>query len=213
MRGETIPRFFTPSAELGERRSTALAVKKEWGGYGDDTDCFKALDEWKKAVRRVARRVSQDAKLNATCKTRAIQTLTEAVGLLQACDGRRQDAARIAVILAAHPDLEPLVPVQPSGRRCSQALFAHVNRSLDSGFVRDAEACMANDGGKPPTLDVPLSFVPGDDRGKHTPISRLREKLPFMRDRLTKLRSSHNDEPTDIPQVIGDVTVGYYSGV
>ena len=123
----------------------------------------------------MARRVSQDAKVNASCKTRAIQTLTEAVGLLQACDGRRQDATRIAVILAAHPDLEPLVPVQPSGRRCTQALFDHVNRSLDSAFVRDAEACMANDGGKPPALDAPLSFVPGDDRGKHTPFPASRK--------------------------------------
>ena len=67
---------------------------------------------------------------------------------------------------------------------------------------------MANDGGKPPALDVPLSFVPGDDRGKHTPISRLKEKLPYMRDRLTSLRSSHNEEPTDVPQVMGDITVG-----
>ena len=72
---------------------------------------------------------------------------------------------------------------------------------------------MANDGGKPPPLDVPLSFVAWDDRGKHTPISRLKEKLPFMRDRITKLRSSHNDEPTDVLQVMGDVTVDYYSGV
>ena len=63
---------------------------------------------------------------------------------------------------------------------------------------------------EPPALDVPLSFVPGDDRGKNTPISRLKEKLPYMRDRLTSLRSSHNEEPTDVPQVMGDITVGYY---
>ena len=209
---QKVKRRFNAPSWLGHHQGTAESIKDLWVGFDPDSgeSPFQALQDWKAAVRHVVKAYFKGSKATQDAHRNAVQRLSAATSLLHACSRVRQDQDRIASLLRRHCFLTEHCRLE--GDRYSEEGLVT--------FIDDLLACSLRDcatGHQKPTdeegLELPESYIPGAQRRRDDPITRIKSRLPNARARLTSLRADACQPLTSDPGQMGDITVDHYTKV
>ena len=192
----SLPKWF------GDIPGVAKDIESRWGGPREGEDPYLALKRWKKAALNSFRAFKLSDKSREKVFGGELGIIAIGTYILRVAKTAKVDLPHLRSLLNNAPTLKPLVAINPSGLVDTTDLEKHL-----SDLITDNASSLSEDDPHSYTDYMPYKS------NKTDPISRVRALLPSSRSRITLLRARLEDEPTDDPQVMGDITQAYYGEV
>jgi ribonuclease HI len=193
----SLPKWF------GEIPGIAEEVCKRWRGPRTGEDPHVSLKRWKKAAINAFKAFQKSKKTAESVFNGDLILITKGTFILRVAKTPIVDLPRLRALLDRAPSLRSLVTIHTDGEVVTGALEERL-----TGLITDNAAALSDD-------DLAKTFsdyLPGKRKGAD-PVSRARSLLPSTRSRITHLRARLEDDPTDDPHEMGDITSAYYGEV
>lgn len=195
---------------LASEPSVIEHVRSHWTGLKNDESGYQAIDRLKLCIREAVARYFSECKDKATLYREKAQILTAAISLLRLCSIITPNTTAIRNFLKRHPCFVHLVDLSVG------VDFSLLSAKIDDLLTRDDAGGWFDESDQALPVVGSSDLPPPEKDSVPSNISLLDEiklGLPSDRVRLTGIRRTLRENPTEDPDEMGDIIVEFWDEI